>query len=168
MVPTASRPQSDDERGLPYDRTALVKANINPETCLANDYLNQFNEAIMLLELIAGSPQWAEDLLAWQPRSYREHFSASKLKHRDLALAAYEAAASEARQQIDQLGGAMNGILVSLCDAMRANGPESIALLAPAAAAHLRLLVSRASAVINGGTFGQSRTQSAVDSVLSR
>ena len=63
-------------------------ANINPRTGLATDYLNHFNEAIMLLEMIPDMPECAEDFLGWQPLSYSEHFTASNFKARDLAIEA--------------------------------------------------------------------------------
>src|SRR6266571_9502161 len=70
----------------------LRAANINPRTGLATDYLNHYNEAIMLLEMIPDIPDCAEDFLTWSPLSYAEHFTASNFKARDLAIAAYEAA----------------------------------------------------------------------------
>src|ERR1700722_13808231 len=74
-------------------RTAQLRAaNINPRTGLATDYLNHFNEAIMLLEMIPDMPECAEDFLGWQPLSYSEHFTASNFKARDLAIESYEAA----------------------------------------------------------------------------
>ena len=57
-------------------RPLLRAANINPRTGLATDYLNHFNEAIMLLEMIPDMPECAEEFLRWQPLSYREHFTA--------------------------------------------------------------------------------------------
>jgi hypothetical protein len=72
---------------------ALRAANINPQTGLATDYLNHFNEAIMLLEMIPDIPECADDFLAWSPLSYAEHFWASNFKARDLAIEAYESAA---------------------------------------------------------------------------
>ncbi len=48
----------------------LRAANINPRTGLATDYLNHFNEAIMLLEMVPDIPECAEDFLGWQPLSY--------------------------------------------------------------------------------------------------
>ncbi|WP_213030289.1 hypothetical protein, partial [Acinetobacter baumannii] len=52
-------------------RAAQLKAaNINPRTGLATDYLNHFNEAIMLLEMVPDMPECAEDFLAWTPLSY--------------------------------------------------------------------------------------------------
>src|SRR6266496_1966746 len=67
----------------------LRAANINPQTGLATDYLNHFNEAIMLLEMIPDMPECAQDFLLWYPLSYREHFMASHFKARDLAIEAY-------------------------------------------------------------------------------
>ena len=70
--------------------TRLAEANINPATGLATDYLNHFNEAVMLLEMLPSCPECLEDFLAWRPLSYREHFEGSHFKGRDLAIAAYE------------------------------------------------------------------------------
>jgi hypothetical protein len=65
----------------------LLDANINPRTGLATDYLNHFNEAIMLLEMIPDIPECFEDFLDWQPMSYREHFAASGFKAKNLPSA---------------------------------------------------------------------------------
>jgi hypothetical protein len=70
----------------------LRAANINPRTGLATDYLNHFNEAIMLLEMVPDMPECAEDFLGWHPLSYAEHFTASHFKGRDLAISAYNSA----------------------------------------------------------------------------
>jgi hypothetical protein len=67
--------QADD--GADSGAVALTDANINPATGLATDYLNHFNEAIMLLEMLSSCPDCRDDLLAWQPMSYREHFAAA-------------------------------------------------------------------------------------------
>jgi hypothetical protein len=46
---------------------ALAAANINPQSGLATDYLNHFNEAIMLLEMIPDMPDCVEDFLIGGP-----------------------------------------------------------------------------------------------------
>src|SRR5438132_7547925 len=94
--------------GLGLDRARLIEANINPVTWLATDYLNHFNEAIMLLEMLPMAPECKEDLLAWRPMSYAEHFAASNFKHRDLAIAAYEQADPMFRGQLDEIADQMN------------------------------------------------------------
>src|SRR6476646_1058485 len=86
----------------------LRAANINPRTGLATDYLNHFNEAVMLLEIIPDMPECAEDFLTWSPLSYAEHFTASNFKARDLAIEAYEKADPNVRAQFDHLADTMD------------------------------------------------------------
>jgi hypothetical protein len=131
------------------DRARLVEANINPLTGLATDYLNHFNEAIMLLELAPRIPECIEDFCAWQPLSYCAHFAASSFKERDLAIAAYENADPALRRRLDELADGMNAILLAAAAAMRAE-PHALSLLAEDALARLRPLVARAGAVIHG------------------
>ena len=64
----------------------LAKANINPSTGLATDYLNHFNEAIMLLDLVSTVPECLPDLMAWGPMSYQDHFAGSGFKDKELAV----------------------------------------------------------------------------------
>src|ERR1700745_1881566 len=92
--PTLSRPHG----AVDSARAALLRAaTINPRTGLATDYLNHFNEAVMLLEMIPDIPECAEDFLVWSPLSYAEHFWASNFKARDLAIEAYESASPDIR-----------------------------------------------------------------------
>src|ERR1700754_873979 len=86
------RDPSRKDAGKAARAAELMAANINPRTGLATDYLNHFNEAIMLLELIPDMPDCYELFLEWQPLSYAEHFIKSNFKARDLAIASYEAA----------------------------------------------------------------------------
>jgi hypothetical protein len=140
--------QGPDEEAHP---PRLADANINPTTGLATDYLNHFNEAIMLLEMLSGCPECREDFLGWQPMSYREHFTASRFKGRDLAIAAYDAADPNLRHCLDTLAGTMTAVLEATRAAMSADMPQdTAATLAERAAAWLRPLVARAGAVING------------------
>src|ERR1700760_1214606 len=97
----------------------LRVANINPRTGLATDYLNHFNEAVMLLEMIPDMPECAEDFLTWTPLSYAEHFTASNFKARDLAIEAYESADADIRAEFDQMAETMTSILREVGAAMR-------------------------------------------------
>src|SRR5947208_15130199 len=94
----------------------LRVANINPRTGLATDYLNHFNEAIMLLEMVPDMPECAEDFLTWSPLSYAEHFWASNFKARDLAIEAYEL--SDARIAFDNITSTMTSIQTAVGTAM--------------------------------------------------
>ena len=135
-----------------FDGAALLAAaNINPVTGLATDYLNHFNEAIMLLEMLSSCPDCREDFLAWQPMSYREHFVASRFRGRDMAIAAYDAADPTRRECLDALAGTMTAMLEATRAALRADmPPDAAGVLADRAAIWLKPLVARAGAVING------------------
>ena len=137
----------------------LRAANINPRTGLATDYLNHFNEAIMLLEMIPGMPECAEDFLGWQPLSYREHFSASHFKTRDLAIEAYDSADAGVRVEFDNITAAMTSILTAVSTAMReAKEDKTRATLAEQATGWVKPLVSLAGGIINGGAEADVET----------
>ena len=154
-APAPARPRNDHMMpiGLDEDRAAELRAaNINPRTGLATDYLNHFNEAIMLLEMIPDMPECASDFLEWRPLSYAEHFHASNFKARDLAISAYETADPAIRAEFDQLTNTMTSILTAVGQAMReANQDKTRARLAEQATAWVKPLVMAAGGVINGG-----------------
>jgi hypothetical protein len=160
MTSTASKPAQSD-RQMPRQtgpdneaRAAQLRAaNINPRTGLATDYLNHFNEAIMLLEMIPDMPECAEDFLLWYPLSYREHFMASNFKARDLAIEAYDSADAAIRAEFDNITSAMTSILTAVGAAMReAHQDKTRATLAEQATGWVKPLVALAGGIINGGT----------------
>ena len=159
MTTTAARPTSSDRPasnkvgGIDDARAAELRAaNINPRTGLATDYLNHFNEAIMLLEMIPDMPECAEDFLEWRPLSYREHFTASNFKARDLAIAAYDSADAGIRTEFDNITSAMTSILTAVSAAMRdVHQDKTLATLAERATGWVKPLVATAGGIINGG-----------------
>jgi hypothetical protein len=158
QTPFSASPDPDEARAA-----ALVAANINPRTGLATDYLNHFNEAIMLLEMIPDMPECAEDFLAWCPLSYCEHFMASNFRAKDLAISAYEAADPDIRAEFEQLTDTMTEILTAVGTAMReASQDKTRGKLAEQAIGWLKPLVSAAGGVINGGS------EADVDSIMSQ
>src|SRR6202451_3001714 len=152
---TSTAPPRPDPRTGPMQaaRAARLRAaNINPRTGLATDYLNHFNEAIMLLEMIPDMPECADDFLGWQPLSYREHFTASNFGARDLAIEAYDSADTVIRTEFDNLTSAMTSILTAVGAAMReATQDKTRATLAEQATNWVKPLVALAGGVINGG-----------------
>lgn len=142
------RPTSLEEKAW---AARLQAANINPRTGLATDYLNHFNEAIMLLEMIPDRPECVEEFLGWHPKSYREHFAASKFKSRELAIAAYDCANSDIRAEFDDITGAMTSILTAVGEAMHGVRPDKArAALARQAAGWVKPLAMLAGGIING------------------
>jgi len=160
------RSAEDDARAI-----RLARANINPVTGLATDYLNHFNEAIMLLEMLETCPDCLDDFRAWKPLSYREHFENSKLRDRALAIEAYEHACPAARQDLDVLTDKMCAVLEATHAALGGGlTPPAAVQIAYRSVIRLKLLVARAGAVINGEaeTGAGAGPQAAVDLLLKR
>jgi hypothetical protein len=166
MTSTAAQPTQSD-RPMPRQtspeeeaRAAQLRAaNINPRTGLATDYLNHFNEAIMLLEMVPDMPECAEDFLLWHPLSYREHFTASNFKARDLAISAYDSTEANIRTEFDNITTAMTSILTAVGAAMRdAKQDRTRATLAEQATGWVKPLVALAGGIINGGTEADVET----------
>ena len=156
----SDRPTPPPTGHIDEARAAVLRAaNINPRTGLATDYLNHFNEAIMLLEMIPDMPECAEDFLTWSPLSYAEHFWASNFKARDLAIEAYELADPKIRADFDNLASTMTSILTAVGSAMReARQDKTRATLAEQATGWVKPLVALAGGVINGASEADVET----------
>jgi hypothetical protein len=149
----------------------LSDANINPATGLATDYLNRFNEAVMLLDMLSTCPEFRADFLAWKPMSYREHFRASRFKTRELAIAAYDTADPNLRNNLDTLAVTMTVVLEATRAAMATDlRPKTVAALAENAVGWLKPLIARAGAVINGeaDVTDAPSPQTVVDKLMKR
>jgi hypothetical protein len=128
-----------------YELSQLVAANVDPATGLSTDYLNHFGEAIMLLDLSAQAPEYGLELARWRPISYREYFAASQLAHRELSIAAYEAAEPQARSEFDALCATMSSVILAAAAAHASSSGATAETLA-----RLKALFARASAVVHG------------------
>ena len=170
MTAVASSPFPANSSG-PLSAAALAAANINPHTGLATDYLNHFNEAIMLLEMIPAMPECTDDFLLWEPLSYPEHFLQSGFMGRDLAIEAYEAADPELRARFDGVCNSLTSILTEIRKAMsEATQPETRMRLAEQAMDWLKPLVTQAGGMINGESAeaeGGWKAQNAADLIMS-
>lgn len=154
------------------DPAALIAANVNPATGLSTDYLNHFNEAIMLLEMLPAMPECQEDFAAWRPLGYRAHFERSRLAHSDLAIAAYEQADAGRRAAFDALCAAMREAVLAAQAAIAEDpGEAAILILAEDTTARLKRMAARAGVMIHGhdpvadaGSIQES--QAAIDALL--
>jgi hypothetical protein len=88
---------------VPYSEQEVLAANVNPATGLATDYLNLFNEAIMLFEMGLDMPDMAEELADWKKHSYVEHFEKSGFEMKDVVISAYHHAPAELRCDFDDV-----------------------------------------------------------------
>lgn len=131
----------------------LAAANINPVTGLATDYLNHFNNVVMLLELIGDMPEMAGEILDWQPVSYPDYFANSHFREKDLAVRAYHAAKPEYRGAFDGIVAALDAsmaeakMMLALCDPPTDEIAVRIGLLV---GERMKPLVSEAGGIVNG------------------
>jgi hypothetical protein len=64
--------------------------NINEETLLATDYLNHFNEVVMMIDMLPDMPDCLDMVTEWEPKPYKDHFRDSTIADKDLAVDAYD------------------------------------------------------------------------------
>jgi hypothetical protein len=89
-APTMISSGSDFERagaaGGAAPLNTRASALVNPASRLANDYLNLFNEIVMLIEQLPSMPEPIDDVFAWRPTTYQDYFTRSILPGRGAAL----------------------------------------------------------------------------------
>lgn len=142
---------------------------VNGDTGLSTDFLNQYNELSMLLDLAADDPDILEELEDWSPRSYRDHFAASSFKDWALVVAAYDLSPPAVRVEFDAAIDVLNSVaeagIRTLLESRQAGStiePDAVHALA----AELQAAIIHASGLINGShTLG---SQAQVDTLFAR
>lgn len=146
------------------DPERLRAANINPSTGLATDYLNHYNEIAMMIASLGASPEARDDVLAWRPVGYATHFQMTGFTHRDLAVAAYEAAPPDVRQRFLAARRQLELAIMDVQELIETR-PEATSHLAEAAP-RIFDAIARLGGVINGEAV-RSAAQSNVDLLFS-
>ena len=143
-------------------------STINSLTGLSTDYLNHFTEAVMVLEMGTMMPDCLEDLRAWRPKTYSEHFATSRFTDRDAVIAAYETADPAVRDALDGTANTLNTVLMEARDTVLAHlGTPDAEALAQRAVDWIKPLIARTAGIINDAGDGAG-TQAAVDALLGR
>lgn len=147
--------QDTNDHPIRYERTyrrLVADTTINDETLLSTDYLNHYNEVVMLLDLLPEMPEMLEDLQAWAPKTYQQHFADSVFSHKELAIAAYEHAPAKFRGPMDHCCAAMDAAVAEGLPLLEDSTGEGVlfAHRAGALADEVRVLIARTSAIING------------------
>ncbi len=156
---------------------ALAAANINPVTRLATDYLNHFNNVVMLLELVPDMPDMAEEVLAWTPASYEDYFRASHFRERDLAIAAYRASDPAIRDEFDAAVTHLDCTMAEAMQLVEQNDPADPVIghrIRDILDGRLKPGIAAASAIVNGAPVlhspvhdpSESEAQAAVDELF--
>ncbi len=138
---------------MQFSAAELQAANVNPATGLATDYLNHFNEVVMLIEMVDSMPECAEDIADWQPYDYRSHFEITNYVGKEVAIASYDGADPALRAEFDTIIKALSDAVDSLrADILVAAQDESQRFpdILPILDRDIRPLISMAGAMING------------------
>ena len=144
-----------DVTRLLRDNAALIRANINPVSLLATDYLNHFNEAVMLIELVPDMPDMLDDAKHWTPKDYKQHFHDSNFAAKELVCAAYDRAPDRYRIPFDLAVRTINRRLLQTIADIEAMLPtghsERLDALVVERCAKLKHLIAVAGSIVNGG-----------------
>lgn len=152
---TAECAQANQVSGNEFPAHLLAEANINPVSFLATDYLNHFNEVVMLMEMVSAMPDMIEDVMAWEPRCYTDHFEQSVFADKDLAIAAYHAAPGASRDALEAVVAELDEkiidmqIMLSGVDATTEMDPAVADRMMTTIVTELRPAIDRASGIIN-------------------
>lgn len=135
-------------------RARAIGTNVNEKSLLATDYLNHFNEALMLAELLVDMPDMLDEFALWEPKHYRDHFRDSGIADRELAVEAYDVSPNEYREPFDKTISMLNKQLGLLQKSLTADkevllsGAKNEFLLAKCEL--IRTLIDKAGGIING------------------
>ncbi len=151
---------------------ALRAANINPVTGLATDYLNHFNEVMMLMEMLPDMPDCAEDVLDWAPADYTAHFTNSRFKDKELAVLAFQAAPRHVRAELVTVVLQIEAEVERAQEMLRGEADASACrAVAGLATDCIKPLIAAASGAIHGQVesvddFGDENVQAGVDALF--
>jgi len=153
--PAAIPPHSGEPVVSESLRARLVGTNISPVTLLATDYLNHFNEIIMMLELVVDQPEMLEEARAWKPLGYAEHFRFSQFVERDLAIEVYDLIPGTVRGRLEDLVAQTHArvaaAIAELSDCAAGGDSARLRQICDNAAGDLHRFIDQISVVIHGG-----------------
>ncbi|MBY0429840.1 MAG: hypothetical protein K2Q10_01470 [Rhodospirillales bacterium] len=149
-------------------RDRVQGTNISAQTLLATDYLNHFNEIIMILEMIPDVPDCLEEARDWAPRSYQDHFRDSTFRDKELAIEAYDFVPSRFRKPFEDIVGQMNVMVRTSLERITAvqEDKEQLRFVCHEASRNLQKMIDYASAVIHGSD--RAMDQAEIDGFMGR
>jgi len=143
---------------------AAAVSLVNPASGIANDYLNLFNEIVMLVEQLPSMPDLFEDVKNWRPVSYRDYFAASSLPGSQSALEAYDRLDSFFRKEFEGVVGELDmqatGVVAAIRLHLRArkdSDPDGLSNICERGGAAMRSTLERAVTIVNDGIKGLER-----------
>lgn len=143
-------------------------SNLDPDTLLATDYLNHFNEIVMLLEMVPDMPEIMEEVKAWQPKGYIDHFRDSTIADRELAMEAYAHVLPVYLEPFEHTVAQLDNVIVTsvqLLERYIEEGDESMLReQATVMSRMIQRLLDTASGIIHGAT--KTMDQAEIDTII--
>jgi len=156
---------------------ARAASLVNPASGIANDYLNHFNEVLLLIEnLPTLLPEMLDELLEWRPVTYREYFAKSLLPGSAGALQIYDSLDDGFRREFESIIDGVNAMAVASIDVIRAHrcpagelDPSKVSDFCENASSAIRSALNRAADLVNNGRTAPSETpQGMADRIIPR
>ena len=146
----------------------VENANINSASLLATDYLNHFNEIVMLIEMSADMPEMLAEAKEWVPASYVEHFENSTFSDKKLAIWAYENAPPDFIESFESLVSAADALVLksigNLSEVSLNTEPEIFREHVTNRCQAIHEVLQKISAVINGSVVRMNQAE--IDELL--
>ena len=128
----------------------LSAANIHPETGLATDYLTHVNEVVMLLDMLPDMPDCEDEVLAWEPAGYAEHFQRTGFAAKDLAISAYDAVPADLKAFFETMIARLNVMIASAQDVVNSDQPDRFEKARALVQENIQPLLQAAGGAIHG------------------
>ncbi|MEJ2124543.1 MAG: hypothetical protein P8Y67_04865 [Alphaproteobacteria bacterium] len=152
-----------------------ASALVNPASGVANDYMNHFNEILLMIEnLPALLPEMVDELLAWKPVSYRAYFEGSPLPGSAEVLKIYDDLEEDFRHDFESMVELLDKIILEsismIANHRREDGTieaEEIDETCARLSAQLRTVLDRTADLVNHGYAPPlERPQNMADRIL--
>ena len=157
--PTATAAPGVSQDSAAADLIEKASLLINPASGIANDFLNHFNEILLLVEnLPVLLPEMVDELMQWRPTTYRDYFDRSNLPGRAQALAAYDEINPSLRNAFEAMVARLNASAVAIVAEIGTHrnsageiDADNVAEFCATAATALRETLAQASDLVNSG-----------------
>jgi len=135
-------------------REKVRGTNISEKTLLATDYLNHFNEIVMLIEMVPDMTMMLDECYLWEPKSYQRHFEESGFSDKALAIAAYEHVPSKFRRPFEdtilQMQLVVSATIQRMAAAIEAENMDQLRLDCQVSVAMIHKIIQVANGIIHG------------------
>jgi len=134
-------------------------------TGFATDFLNQYNELKMALEMAPAMPEILEDFENWTPKTYVNYFKTSECRDKDAILYAFQSLPIDRQKVIDEAVAATNqNCIKALAQVMECTDTVSIAAKCANALNEINTGLGRIKMATQGQTSGLD--QSSIDDLF--